>query len=251
MSALSALDRARRSLPPGVRRAARNLVDPLLRPVGSIAGAKDVTTSFALTFDDGPSPDGTPAVLAMLERHRATATFFVLVDRAVRFPELLAEVRARGHEVALHGADHRRMTSIPPAELRRWVRTGRESLEDLVGEPVEWFRPPYGAQSVRSYRAARAEHLDVVVWTADVQDWTTLAPADMASLAVQRVAPGGVLLMHDAYASERPNAVTPLIDRAATVDLVLTELKARGLVPVSVGRMVRDSGCRRTAWFRA
>ena len=121
------------------------------RPVGSLRAVRTNHPHVVLTYDDGPDPDGTPRILTALDRHDATATFFVLVPRARRHRELLGEIAAAGHEIALHGIDHRRLTQFPPAEVHRRTADGRRELEDLIGTTVRWFRPPYGIQRPRTW----------------------------------------------------------------------------------------------------
>ena len=98
----------------------RSLVGrPALRLVGSIRGATTAEPVVALTFDDGPTAGGTEVVLDLLRRFGARATFFVLADRVEQHPEVAIRVRAEGHEIALHGADHRRLTKASRKGSRR------------------------------------------------------------------------------------------------------------------------------------
>jgi peptidoglycan/xylan/chitin deacetylase (PgdA/CDA1 family) len=100
-----------------------------------------------LTYDDGPEPGGTDAVLKVLAGHGVTATFFVLLSRTRRYPGLLSEVLAAGHEIGLHGVDHQRLTTLDPAHVAQRTADARHELEDTIGREVRWFRPPYGGQS--------------------------------------------------------------------------------------------------------
>src|SRR3954470_4494389 len=96
-----------------------------------LEGSGDVTI---VTYDDGPKPGDTDAILRELDERRATATFFVLLTRVRRSPRHIAEMLAAGHEVALHGADHRRLTSdVEPDKLHAHVKDARAELEDLAG----------------------------------------------------------------------------------------------------------------------
>ena len=96
------------------------------------------TTSpdMVLTLDDGPDPDQTPQVLEVLAAHDATATFFVLLTRARRHPDLLRAMLAAGHEVALHGPDHRPLTEFGFAAARERTVAARRELEQLAGVRV-------------------------------------------------------------------------------------------------------------------
>ena len=144
----------------GLKRRARRA----LGPVGSVVAVRTGQRTAVVTYDDGPEPGGTDRVLTALASHAARATFFVLVSRARRYPGLLREVVAAGHEIALHGVDHRRLTSFPAAEVRRRCADGRAELEDLTGQRVRWMRPPYGAQTLSTSLAIRRAGLTPVLW---------------------------------------------------------------------------------------
>ena len=160
---------------PSMKRIVRGAVDPVLTPVGSISGVRgDAVRMVGLTYDDGPDPVTTPAVLASLEQARTTATFFMLAERVVRYPSIVMDVVAAGHEVALHGVDHQRLTSLAPREVQERLVRGKAILQEVSGTTVRWFRAPYGAQNVGTYRAIRRAGLQSVVWTAATTSMTML-----------------------------------------------------------------------------
>lgn len=247
---MSALERLRRHLGVRQRRAVRRVVDPFLAPIGSVRGVVGVADAVALTFDDGPDPVATPAVLDALARAGATATFFVLVERAEADRDLIARVRAGGHEIGLHGIDHTRLTTLAPAEVERRVREGRERLEVVTGVPVRWFRPPFGSQSIATYRAARRAGVDVVAWAAEGADWEGAPPREIAARLLARVEPGTVLLLHDGLVPDPPDAPVPVVDRGEVASAVLEGLAARGVRGQSVGELTAAHKIARTAWFR-
>ena len=115
----------------------------LLAPVNRAAAAAlalprtlPAAPGVALTFDDGPHPEGTPAILELLARHRATATFFVVGEQVRRRPALLARIRAQGHQVALHGDRHRLQLRLGrDGAARRPAARGAAAIEDALGEP--------------------------------------------------------------------------------------------------------------------
>jgi peptidoglycan/xylan/chitin deacetylase (PgdA/CDA1 family) len=233
-------------LNPERRRAVRRATDPWIGPLGSICGA-EAPHAFALTFDDGPGP-ATRSILDVLARHDATATFFVLVDRAEARPDLVRRIVAAGHEVGLHGLDHQRLTTLAPGAVRAHVAQGKHRLERCTGQSVRYFRPPYGSQSPRTFAAARRCGLEVVVWTSDADDWIDHDASHVAQLALERVRPGGVALLHDGFASDPGAALPePQFDRAQALDdfLAGSDLHAR-----SVSDLLAAGRARRTAWFR-
>jgi peptidoglycan/xylan/chitin deacetylase (PgdA/CDA1 family) len=219
--------------------------------VGSIAGTRTTDREVALTFDDGPDPRWTPAVLDALARHGATATFFQLAERAMLHADLSRRVVAEGHEVGLHGIDHSRLTGRGFRDVAADLRRGRRQLEELGGRTVRWFRPAYGSQGLRSYLAARRAGLEVVVWTAVAEDWHELGIGHIADMAVSRATPGGILLLHDAYTEDpRQRAAAPTFDRGEMVDAVLRRLTAAGLRGVTVSQLLRGRKTERRAWFK-
>lgn len=222
--------------------------------VGSVIGVETLAPEVVLTYDDGPDRTGTAAVLAALERHGASATFFVLLTRARRDPAMLTDLRAAGHEIALHGLDHRRPTSFPTDLIRRRLADGRAELEDLAGVRVRWYRPPYGAQSPRSWAATRAVGLTTVMWSGTTWDWRPISQQERVRKALATAArPGSILLSHDAFADEsdgaEPRGPAPQVDRGDLCDRVLTGLAERGLHGRSLEQALHTGHLRKAARF--
>jgi peptidoglycan/xylan/chitin deacetylase (PgdA/CDA1 family) len=253
---LQALSKVRDALPPSARRAVRRATDPVLAPVGSVAGVRPEGGGaglVGLTFDDGPDPEATPAVLDALAAGGATATFFVLVDRGRDHPDLVRRARAEGHEIGLHGPDHRRLTTLGRREVLDGLRRARADLEAIAGAEVRWFRPPFGSQSPATYLAARRAGLVPVVWTAEGEDWVDQPPEQVAATIMGRVRPGGMILLHDGLAGDprEPATPDPLHGvRGEIVAPLLEGLAAAGLRGVPVGELAHAGRLHRTAWFR-
>lgn len=213
------------------------------RVVGSVHGVQTAARDYALTFDDGPDPDNTPAVLSVLSDHHVRATFFMLVEAAAAHPDLVAEVVAGGHEVALHGWNHRDLTTVSPLTVYRQVRGGRRRLEQLAGQSVNFFRPPYGTQTVASYAAVRTAGMDVVVWTASPRDFLALPLERHADMALDELTCGGILLLHDGApaAPER---------RAALVHRILDRAGDAGWRATTVGQLLQTGEAVHRPWLR-
>lgn len=223
------------------------------RPVGSVRAVSVRTRSVVLTFDDGPLPGSTEAVLAALADAGATATFFVLMSRVRRSPWLLEEITAGGHEVALHGPDHRRLTELGMREVVERTRGARLELEDLVGRPVRWVRPPYGSQTLRTWTALRRAGLVPVMWGGTTWDWKDIPTGDRLDHALSHVTPGQIVLAHDAIAGPEDGAEPRpgfVLDRGAFVRDLLAGYAAMRYRAVSLADAVAAGGKPRSwAWF--
>ena len=159
----------------------------------------------ALTFDDGPDPDATPAVLEALDAAGLHATFFLVGEQLLVHHELGGAVASAGHEIALHGFRHVEHEEL--ADPRDDLLRGLDAVESATGVRARLYRPPYGRFSDGSYRAARELGLEPVYWSAWGSDWDDIAPERIAELAIRDLEPGAILLLHDSprYAN-RPSA---------------------------------------------
>ncbi len=151
----------------------------------------------ALTFDDGPDPDATPAVLEVLDRLGVTATFFMLGAQVARHPQVAAAVVAAGHEAAVHGFTHRNHLARGPIDVCRDVTHAASVVAAATGTRPTWFRPPYGVMTAASLVATRRAGLRPVLWTAWGRDWEDRIPAQVAATVRGQLAPGGTVLLHD------------------------------------------------------
>ncbi len=156
-------------------------------------------TGVALTFDDGPHPEGTPAILDVLAGAGARATFFVVGEQVRRRPGLLTEIVAAGHLVGLHGDRHRLQLRLSRAALREDLLRGRAAIEDVLGQAAVWHRPPYGIYSPAGLAAARSAGLRPLLWSRWGKDWRKFTtPGRIAGRVLAGVLPGDVILLHDA-----------------------------------------------------
>jgi peptidoglycan/xylan/chitin deacetylase (PgdA/CDA1 family) len=180
----------------------------------------------ALTFDDGPHPEGTPAILDVLAARDAVATFFVIGEQVQRRPELVREIAARGHAVALHGHRHRLQSRLRAPVLADDIARGLAAIEDAIGVRPTLHRPPYGIYSPSGLEIVRGLGLQPLLWARWGKDWRRFTtPARIAARATRGVRPGDVILLHDAdfYSARRSHERT-----AAALPAIIENLKARG-----------------------
>ncbi len=221
----------------------------VLIPLSSVACVATGERVVALSYDDGPDPRRTPGVLDALAEAGVRATFFVLVDRAAQHPDLIRRIVADGHEVALHGEDHTRLTTLPVREALRRIRRGRRRLEQLTGQPVRLFRPAYGAQTLAQAVGTRISGLEVVLWTAWARDWQDAPAADVAARAFSALHTGGFLLLHDSRGDPvPPGGSSPTFDRGEVTRLLLAEMKRACWTSDCVSALLDRYPAVRTVW---
>ncbi len=172
---------------------------PSRTPTPSPAPPKNVTTLptpgprvVYLTFDDGPSRY-TPHVLALLARHDAKATFFVVGSQAAADPAGVRAIRAAGHKVANHSWSHPDLTRLSAAAIR-----GEISRTDAAfGAAAKCVRPPYGATNDIVAQAISSTGKRSVLWSVDSLDWTRPGADSIAGRILAQVTPGAIVLLHD------------------------------------------------------
>ncbi len=186
----------------------------------------------ALTFDDGPHPQGTPAVLEALAAAKARGTFFLVGEQVRANPALAREIAAEGHEIGLHCDRHRNLLRLTPRQLRADIDRAHESIALATGVRPTLYRPPYGILSASSLRLASRRGWRTVLWSHWGRDWEARASADsIASLATRQLRDGSVVLLHDA---DHYGAAGCWRDTAASLPLIFEAIAAQGLQPVSL-----------------
>ncbi len=152
----------------------------------------------ALTFDDGPHPDATPLVLAELDRLGVQATFFVLVAQARRHPDVVRQAAEAGHEIAVHGDEHRYLVARTPGAVYDDLARALDAVTATAARRPRWFRPPYGVLSGPALLACRRLVLRPVLWSAWGKDWDGAAtPRSVLAELGRGVLDGGTALLHD------------------------------------------------------
>ena len=181
----------------------------------------------ALTFDDGPHPEGTPAVLAELAGRGARATFFLTGEQVVRRPALARRIVEDGHELGIHGYRHTLLLRRRVRELAADLDRALAAIEDATGITPTLYRPPYGVFSSGALAHVRARGWRPLLWSRWGRDWERRAtPASIAGRAAASLRPGDVVLLHDsdAYSSadswRRTTAALPsLLDAVAALNV--------------------------------
>ena len=186
----------------------------------------------ALTFDDGPDPRMAPRFLDALDG--TTVTFFWLGRWVRRWPWLVREAAARGHEVACHGDDHRCLATLGPRATVGSLRRARDAIGAVTGTAPAFYRPAYGVWNLAAWRAAPRLGMRRTLWSRWAWDWRpTATPELIATRILAGARPGAILLLHDAQGS--PGAPERTL---AALPAILEGLRRRGLRPVTLSRLV-------------
>ncbi|MEU6261127.1 polysaccharide deacetylase family protein [Streptomyces sp. NPDC047043] len=154
--------------------------------------------TMVLTFDDGPDPRYTPAILDTLAEYEVRAMFFVCGEMAVDNQDLLARMADEGHVVGNHTWSHPLLTRLTRARIRSEMKRTSEVIEDAYGERPQWFRAPYGAWNRAAFQLGAELGMEPLAWTVDTEDWTTPGTRTIVRRVEHGAAPGVVVLSHDA-----------------------------------------------------
>jgi peptidoglycan/xylan/chitin deacetylase (PgdA/CDA1 family) len=199
--------------------------------------AEGVTDRFALTFDDGPNPRATGAILDLLARHGARATFFMLGDNMRRHGDLVRRVASEGHEPAVHGDTHWPLPLLLPGGIRAQVRRCSEEIESATGVRPQYYRPPFGFMSPGQARFVRKLGYEPVLGDVYPEDPHRPGVARIVRRVLRRLRAGSILILHDG---------SPLgpANRGQTVEaleIILSEAARCGWRGTTVSGLLRDA----------
>ncbi|KUO17504.1 polysaccharide deacetylase family protein [Streptomyces dysideae] len=167
--------------------------------------------TMVLTFDDGPDPRYTPAILDTLAEYDVRAMFFVCGEMAADHRELLARMAEEGHVVGNHTWSHPLLTRLSRAQIHSQMERTSDVVEEAYGERPQWFRAPYGAWNRAAFQLGAELGMEPLAWTVDTLDWTTPGTRTIVSRVENGAAPGVVVLSHDA-GGDRSQSVRALRD---------------------------------------
>jgi peptidoglycan/xylan/chitin deacetylase (PgdA/CDA1 family) len=191
-------------------------------------GARDVAR-VALTFDDGPDPARTPALLSTLAALDVRATFFLLGRAVDAHPELAARIAREGHELGNHTYDHPYLPLVRRARVAEQLARTDAAIVRATGRVPELARPPYGGRSPANVRAMQRAGKRVVLWDVNSYDWKGAPADDVARRVVARARAGSIVLMHEARDGGE-----------ATIDavrMIVPALRERGIALTTVSEL--------------
>jgi peptidoglycan/xylan/chitin deacetylase (PgdA/CDA1 family) len=185
----------------------------------------------ALTFDDGPDPVRTPALLDLLRDLHVKATFFVVGADVDAHPDVCKRIVDEGHEIGNHTYTHRYLPMARSKKVLRELRATDRAIKNATGVTPTLARPPYGGRSPKTVKAFLAAAKRLVLWDVNSFDWKGKPAPEVVERVLERTRPGSIILMHEAR------------DRGeVTIDAVarlVPALRARGLEPITVSALTR------------
>ena len=187
----------------------------------------DCANCVAITYDDGPGAE-TNRLLDKLKAKNAHASFMVLAPNAYQHPELLKRMKAEGHTIGNHTKSHRQLNTLSYDQVSQEIDAGNAAIKKATGQGTRWVRPPYGATNATVDQATRDKGVSQALWDVDTVDWKDRNSDHVCSAAVQGARAGSIVLMHDIHPTT--------VDAA---DCVIDGLRAKGLEPVSLDRLLR------------
>lgn len=186
----------------------------------------------ALTFDDGPDPRSTPALLELLRAENVSATFFCIGRNVAAHPELTTRITGEGHLLGNHTYTHSNATNFfGLARLTDEMTRTQPAMRDAAGVTPVYFRPPMGLSNPRVFKAAAALGLNVVGWTARGLDTQVRDPEHVVRRILRGVRPGGIILLHDGN--------IPPERLLTTVKLLLAKLREQGYQLARLDQLIK------------
>ncbi len=195
-------------------------------PVYSVERDDPVIT---VSFDASWGGDKTIAILDLLDEYDAKATFFLVGIWVDKYPELVKEIAARGHEIGNHSDSHAHFTQISESQMRQELKACSDKIEALTGVRPTLFRPPYGDYNSKVVTVVRDAGYECVQWSVDSQDWKNRGVDDLIRRATKDVAKGDIILFH--------NDSQFIVDALPTV---LKNYRDKGLTMIPAGEILLD-----------
>jgi len=214
----------------------------LLGPNWTRLPAASGEPSIAITVDDGPDPEITPRVLALLEEHRVRATFFCVGERVTRHAALAREIVQRGHAIENHSQRHlHRFSLLGPRALADEIARAQQAILTATGEVAQFFRAPAGLRNPFLEPVLARANLRLVSWTRRGFDTVSASAQRVLGRLTRRLQAGDILLLHDGHAARTARGSAVILE---VLPPLLAAIDAAGLTPVTL-RTAADRAARR------
>jgi peptidoglycan-N-acetylglucosamine deacetylase len=214
----------------------------LLGPNWTRLPAASGEPSIAITVDDGPDPEITPRVLALLDEHRVRATFFCVGERVTRHAALAREIVQRGHAIENHSQRHlHRFSLLGPRALADEIARAQQAILTATGEVAQFFRAPAGLRNPFLEPVLARANLRLVSWTRRGFDTVSASAQRVLGRLTRRLQAGDILLLHDGHAARTARGSAVILE---VLPPLLAAIDAAGLTPVTL-RTAADRAARR------
>ncbi len=174
----------------------------LIQPLFPSIQWRGADTSIYLTFDDGPHPVSTPAVLSELSKRNMKASFFLIGRNVLQYPQLVSEINSEGHTIGNHTFDHILMLFRTTEEVHNQIARTSMAIAEITNRKTGLFRPPFGYFGPAAYRSSRETGHRMVLWDVDTVDHQNGDPRSVSERAATRTRPGSIVLFHDNEATK-------------------------------------------------
>jgi peptidoglycan/xylan/chitin deacetylase (PgdA/CDA1 family) len=208
-------------------------IGPVRRALFPRLAGRGAAGHVALTFDDGPDPETTPAFLEVLAARQVSATFFLLGPMVRRAPNLAAEIVAAGHEIGVHGWEHRYLTLRGPRATYRDIAMAADEITAATGVSPRLYRPPYGVLNAGALLATRRLRLTPVLWGCWGKEWSRgSTPESVFRTLSATLRDGSTVLLHDSDCTSPAGSAEAAL---GALPMLLDECGRRGLRAGSLG----------------
>jgi len=168
------------------------------RDSATVTAVRTQTPVVAMTFDDGPHPSLTPALLDMLKARDLRATFYLIGNRVTTWPDIVRRISDEGHEIGNHSWTHPNLAKKSTTRVLDEIDRTSDAIFRLTGRPPVTFRPPYGSFTCKQrLMLYEQRNLPTILWSVDPQDWRRPGANTVATRILSAARPGAIILSHD------------------------------------------------------
>ena len=192
----------------------------------------------ALTFDDGPSSDWTPKILDVLNKYKVKATFFMIGEHVLKYPEVVRRVALEGHEIGNHTFDHHVLVYYKPEELVEEIKKSEKVIQEVTNQKTILFRPPKAWLTPAEKVIIGKLGYKTILWSLNSKDWVNFDDKYIVRYLVHHIKPGDIILFHDSggvFTIEGGNRE----ETVKAVGRLIEKLKERGYRFVTVSELLR------------
>ncbi|CUH80434.1 polysaccharide deacetylase family protein [Tropicibacter naphthalenivorans] len=168
------------------------------RDAATVMAVRTVSPVVAMTFDDGPHPSLTPKLLDMLKARGLRATFYLIGNRVVTWPDIVRRIADEGHEIGNHSWSHPNLAKYSDQGVLDQIDRTSDAIFKITGRPPVTFRPPYGSFTRRQRMMLYTNrNLPTILWSVDPQDWRRPGASVVSQRILKGSRPGAIILSHD------------------------------------------------------